>query len=273
MIFILLFTLYSHAWNALGHMVIAQIAYDRLNPDVKKKVDMMVANLGKEYPDITSFYQLGPWPDFLRAQKIETFTRWHYIDMAFSSDGTPLKNLQDTDNAAWAIQQIKPVVGNSKANPYERARFLAFLIHIVGDIHQPLHTVSRISSMNPDGDQGGNLYHIKYPVFKPQTITLHRLWDQGVDFFVAETTADKVLFLSHQITSSYPEKYFKNRFSNINVSDWVSEGFQSATTFVYSTPEDQVPSEQYLQSARQMTQQKAALAGYRLASMLNQILV
>ena len=114
---------------------------------------------------------MGPWPDTLRGQKIELYTRWHYTNLAFSADGTPLKNTVDTDNAVWAINHLLPIIGNTKANRFERARSLAFLVHIVGDLHQPLHSITRISAAHPEGDHGGNLYFIKYPAVKPQKIT------------------------------------------------------------------------------------------------------
>src|SRR5688572_28964202 len=86
----------TFAWNAVGHMLVAKIAYDRLQPNVRIKVDAMVNDLAKEYPYITNFTQLGPWPDMLKSQHIDSFTHWHYIDVAFSNDGTqPGKNLID----------------------------------------------------------------------------------------------------------------------------------------------------------------------------------
>lgn len=260
------------AWNAVGHMVIAQIAYDKLNPNAKKKVDVMVGDLGKEYPEIVSFYQLGPWADNLRSQKIDIYSHWHYTDMAFSVDDTPVKNITDTDNVVWAIGKIKPIVSNDKANPFERARFLALLVHVVSDIHQPLHTSSRISAKTPNGDQGGNLYYIKYPVAKPQTMPIHRLWDQGIDIFSIDGSSETITALSHQIMSLYPETYFPNKKLTSNVDMWANEGLSVSKSFVYSATENQVPSEAYLKTARQLAQEKAALAGYRLATMLNELL-
>lgn len=267
------FTINSYAWNALGHMVVAQIAYEQLNPEVRKKVDKMVTDLGKEYPYITSFYQLGPWPDLLKIQKIDIYSHWHYTDLAFSMDGTALKNLDNTDNIVWAINQMEPIVANNKANVYERAKFLAFLVHVIADIHQPLHTVSLISAKTPDGDKGGNLYFIKFPVSHPKTINLHKLWDQGIDVFIGETTFDKVTSLSRQITALYPEKYFDSKVTDLTPEHWADEGLQTSIATVYRTPENQIPSDNYLESGRLMAQQKAALAGYRLAKVLNQLLV
>src|SRR3989344_5767009 len=123
----LFFSCNCYAWNELGHMVIANIAYQQLQPVTREKVDIMTTNLSKEYPAISNFMQMAPWADTLHSQKIETYTHWHYIDIPFSTDGTPIKNIIDTDNVLWAISQIIPVVQNQQANIYERARFLAFL--------------------------------------------------------------------------------------------------------------------------------------------------
>ena len=267
-----IYTINSYSWNALGHMVVAQIAYEQLNPEVQKKVDKMVTDLGKEYPYITSFYQLGPWPDSLKIQKIDIYSHWHYTDLAFSTDGTALKNLENTDNVVWAINQMEPIVANNKANVYERAKFLAFLVHIIADIHQPLHTTSLISAKTPDGDKGGNLYYIKFPTAHPKTITLHKLWDQGIDVFIGESTFDKVTALSHQITALYPREYFGTKVMDLKPDHWTNEGLQTSITMVYSTPENQILSDDYQTSGRLIVQQKAALAGYRLAAVLNQLL-
>jgi S1/P1 nuclease len=262
----------SYAWNALGHRVVANIAYDYLELSVRKKVDKMVLDLSKEYPDITYFNQIAPWPDTLRGQKIELYTRWHYINTPFSKDGTPLKDIVDTDNIVWAIESLKVILKNPKANAFERARSLAFLVHLVGDIHQPLHTVGYISAKYPEGDQGGNLYIIKYPAVKPQSMTLHRLWDQGIDSLTGDTSSENIKIITQAIVSMYPADYFGSKINNLEPVSWAEEGLEVASTFVYSTPENSVPNTMYLDRGRTMVEQKIALSGYRLANMLNQLL-
>lgn len=269
-------TFNSYAWNALGHMVVANIAYERLQPSVRIKIDKMVVDLAKEYPEINEFNQIAPWPDSIRSQKIETFTHWHYINLAFSEDGTPLKNISDADNVVWAVKQIEPIISNSKANPYERARFLAFLVHIVGDIHQPLHTVGRISATNPEGDHGGNLYFVKYPLKNPlknpQSMTLHKLWDQGIDLFSNDTSSSNIASLSNLITSLYPEKYFGSKVDDLTPENWADEGLAISQAFVYSTPEEQVPNENYSAKGKEVIEERIALSAYRLANLLNDLL-
>lgn len=269
-IFGLILSIHTYAWTALAHMVVADIAYERLQPKARIKIDKMVQDLSKEYPTVTLFNQMAPWPDTLRTQKIEAFTHWHYIDYAFSDDGTPIKNLIDTDNAVWAINQTQTVVKNSNANQFERARFLAFLVHIVGDLHQPLHTTTRISAANPDGDRGGNLFKVR--AITGDLVTLHKFWDDGANSFTAEPSTANSAALAHTITSQYPEEYFGVKTKEINPDIWVKEGFNLATSFVYTTPENQMPNNAYVSKTKEISQQRVALAGYRLANLLNSLL-
>lgn len=262
----------SSAWNSVGHMVVAKIAYDRLTPTVRTKVDNIVASLSKEYPNITRFEQIGFWPDTLRYQKIELFSHWHYIDYAFSDDGTPVKNLIDTDNIVWAINKIEPVVKNERANPYERARFLAFLVHLVGDIHQPLHTVSRISAAFPDGDRGGNLFPIKYKMGNVRIKNLHQLWDGGVGTFETSPDPSAISELATNITTHYPATFFGQRTKDLNPENWAKEGYTIAKTVIYKTTENETPLAGYITTNQHTAEQCAALAGYRLAELMNQLL-
>ncbi|VVC76570.1 hypothetical protein AQUSIP_18860 [Aquicella siphonis] len=259
----------SFAWNALGHMVIAEIAYQNLKPDVREKVDALVENLHQQYPEMKSFANISYWPDALRGQKIETYTHWHYIDIAFSTDGTPLQDLVDDDNAVWAVNNIEPVVKNTRANAYERARFLAFLTHIVGDLHQPLHTVSYISAATPNGDKGGNDFYVRY---NNERVKLHRLWDGGVGVFEGEGSQTRAHETASNIMALYPESGFGAQVNDITPANWANEGLENAKKYVYNTAPNQALSAAYVEEGRRISEKEAALAGYRLAKILNSII-
>lgn len=254
------------AWNATAHEVIAEIAFRHLTAPAKKEVLQMVATLHDEYPHIHSFAQLAPWPDQLRSQRIEYFTHWHYIDTAFSTDGTPLKNITDTDNAVWALERLTPVLKNRRANPYERARALAFFVHIVGDLHQPLHTVSRISADFPEGDRGGNLFSLSEKSNESHN-NLHHLWDGGLGLFEVKATQQNVRKLADTLMQTFPPQ---NTDRQTNAKTWAAEGIEIARSFAYNTRADQHPSENYLAKGRFLAGKRVALAGYRLAQLLNE---
>lgn len=271
----LFFITNSFAWNSTGHVLVAKIAYDRLQPDVKTKVDQIVASFSKEYSSIVTFVDMAPWPDSLHAQKIETFSRWHYIDNPISGDGTlPPSGLVGTDNVVWAISQIEPVVKNNKANVFEQGRFLAFLIHLVGDAHQPLHTVTRVTAAHPNGDRGGNDFIVQCPLSdtKMASKNLHACWDQGIGLFDNTPTPDKINMLETQITTDYPESYFADQIKDLNPQDWINEGVNAAPIYVYTTLEGKPLNAAYIRSSRDFTEQRIALAGYRLAALLNGLL-
>lgn len=268
LIFLLLVSSATFAWNALGHMVIAQIAYENLQPAVKQKIDGLVNQFNYEYPDTKCFQQLAYWPDALRTQKIEAFTHWHYIDMPYRKDGKATKNLNDTDNALWALKQIYPVLAYERTNKYERARFLAFFVHVVSDLHQPLHTVSFMSDDHPDGDRGGNDYFVRY---NNKRVKLHTLWDNGIEVFKASPTISNALLFSRLVTKHYPKEYFGEKVSVQETETWLQEGMHNAKTYVYATPENQHVSAAYVENAKKISEQQIALAGYRLAVLLNRI--
>lgn len=262
----------AYSWNAMGHMVIANIAYEQLKPEVREKVDKLVGNLNTEYPEMSSFLNLAYWPDALRTQHIETFTHWHYIDLPYTTDGTPAKaDGIDTDNAVWAVKRIQVIVKNQKANPFDRARFLSFLIHIVGDLHQPLHTVTLYSEQHLDGDRGGNLYTIRYD---NKTTNTHSLWDSGVGAFAGKNgrATDQAKEVAVALMQLYPASSFGERANDLESDNWAREGTEIAKKYVYSTPENAVPSTAYLTAGKQVAEQQAALAGYRLANLLNSLL-
>jgi hypothetical protein len=274
-IFLMLFMALSfnaYGWNAMGHMVVANIAYQHVTPVVRVKLDKMIATFAKEYPQDSTLTKMSSWPDALRGQKIELYTHWHYIDLAISMDGTPTKNLSDTDNAVWAINLMKPILQNAHANPYEQSRFLAFMVHVVGDLHQPLHTVSRISAAHPDGDKGGNLFTVRRSAGNGAAVSLHKIWDDGAGFLDGDETQAKIDAISQLVTTTYPEQSFGVATTDLNPEHWAKEGFSMAAKSVYATPEGQVPSTSYTESEKKIVQQQLALAGYRLANLLNLLL-
>jgi S1/P1 Nuclease len=267
-IFLLFYSLTANAWNQIGHKVIADIAYQQLNAAAIKKVDQLVKIFHKEYAYINTIEDMSYWPDRLREQKIDLYSHWHYIDYAISLDDTPAKNNMNTDNVIWAINKIQPIIKNKQhSNSYEKARFLAFLIHTVADIHQPLHTASLFSKNHPDGDRGGNNYRVYY---QSKLKNLHQIWDEGAGIFAVGNKS--VYPLAEKIMQDYPRKFFGDKIYDLNPNHWALESFKYAKNNVYATAENQPLSENYISAAQKIAEQQAALAGYRLGVLLNQLL-
>ena len=163
-------------------MMTAKIAFDRLNPKAKAEAVRLMA-IPINPSEITNkrlgFFRGSVWPDDVRNRPGFEFSgNLHFADFPFSVDSTPLPELPEPENVIVALGRYVRVLKTS-ADDNERAQALRFIIHFVGDIHQPLHCSARVDKKNPGGDQGGNLFFIKVP----DRVKLHSFWDGGLNSF------------------------------------------------------------------------------------------
>src|SRR4051812_14346985 len=171
-------TLPVRAWNADGHMVSAQIAYNHLTPAAKARADFLISQpvFGSSSINNT-FVTAGPWADDIKSQT-SFFNNWHFIDLPFSYDGTstngffvPSPNvLTSISNCVAALQDRTTSVSNQAIN-------LRFLIHFVSDLQQPLHASDAVWAGHTGGDAGGNSFSLS-----GSPNNLHSLWDQGAGY-------------------------------------------------------------------------------------------
>lgn len=259
----------SFAWNFIGHAVIAQVAYDQLTPKAKQQVNALVKVLGREYPNVKSFQDVADWADTIKQDGVTEFNGWHFIDHGFSPTNMRLPYYPQ-ENVAWAIQQNQQTLATAK-NPFDQALALAFLSHFVGDIEQPMHCVTRVTASHPKGDQGGNLY----PIQTSYANNLHSLWDQGAGLYIYDannSVPQQIQQLVQQIEQQYPEKSFAKALNDPNPRHWADNSFYLAKDFAYNTPAGKAPSADYITKAQRIILQQSALAGYRLAMILNKTL-
>jgi len=277
---ILLFLLSSTnvlGWSAAGHMIVAKIAYDRLNSHAKSEVDrLMAVQLGPDDAIKSSdFINASHWADDIKGSK--TFPRFdddHFIDYPFSTDGTPLpKDEPKPENIVKALNGDVEILKTSKDDK-ARAQALRFIIHFVGDIHQPLHAETRVSKAFPNGDRGGNDFRI-------DTERLHALWDNGIDTFpksspppeYAPPPISSIVPIAEQAVKEYPESDPAWKAGGpFDFTGWAKESFEISRDFVYKgLSENAAPSAQYRNEAVAIVHHRIAWGGYRLAALLNSI--
>lgn len=269
---LLLITSHAFAWDSTGHRLIAQIAYDNLTPAAREKVDQITVTLDGKYPPPSRFLFAAVWPDALKHDDVTAFNSWHFINNPFSADGTPLE-YPHTQNIVWAIAQAEQVIRSPNANPYEKTLFFRFLVHLVGDAHQPLHTAERFSQQHKHGDGSGNLFLIQDQYEQ----NLHGYWDAGLNWFRQygehyPLSGKEVRKLAGKIEQDYPKTFFGDKVNDTDPQHWTQQSFQIAKDFVYNLPENSKPSAEYQQQGQKIAEQQIALAGYRLANLLNKIL-
>ena len=268
---LVLFPFKLWAWGALGHQVVAEIAYDNLSPQAKERVDQLVTQFALKVPSVTSFQQLALYPDQLRKAGNNAYNRWHYVNQVYAV-GVKAQPVVESQDAVWAISYTLSELRNNKATAFEQAFALSFLTHIVADIHQPLHCVSRYTKQYPNGDRGGLLFPIK----ARYADNLHQYWDQGLYFNQRyyrhyPLTTQQINHLALQLTKKYPAANFPQLHQATQTEDWLNECYTIAVRNVYRIKPNSKPSRSYQRQGQQIVEQQLSLAGYRLAQLLNQV--
>jgi hypothetical protein len=303
----------AHAWNDTGHRLIASIAWADLSPaartrftDILKQHPRYKQDLLADLPDgmspaQTDAYAFGiaaTWPDVVRAfanpmHAAYNHPNWHYIDIPYSVAGQlakfPPPN-PDTppgpQNALEAIAFNIAAFKNPANSPKDQAIALCWILHLYGDIHQPLHAVELFSPQFPSGDQGGNsIQVIRTPPYADTQINLHALWDQLPGVYKDARDIDD-LAAGLRIDPRYTRTALKDALAVTDPTAWAKESHDLAITSAYlngqlpgiapsTQPATTAPADAhplppgYLEQAEQTAMLRVVLAGYRTADFLN----
>ncbi|WP_050385875.1 S1/P1 nuclease [Bradyrhizobium pachyrhizi] len=295
----LLFGAPANAWNNFGHMEAAAVAWSQLTPAAKQEATRLL-KLNPQYDgwiqgvpasqrDQVAFVKAATWSDQIKSlsdyhndgdrngdvapqtpeasQNIgydDHFRHkyWHFIDEPFSTDGTPLQQPQ-APNAQTQIAAFKKTLADTTAQDGVRSYDLSWLLHLVGDLHQPLHATSRFTHAEQDGDAGGN--DVKVSCTRCGSARkLHAFWDGllGPTDAPPQDAIDAAADLRTADAGSTDEK------------DWIQESFEIAKQSVYAPPirGGDGPyrlTKAYQSKARKIANQRIALAGSRIAAILN----
>jgi hypothetical protein len=187
---------------------------------------------------------------------------WHFIDTPFSQDGTTLVAIPTT-NAETEIAVCRQTLTLAKSRKNEKLKSydLVWLLHLVGDVHQPLHATTRVSSEARDGDDGGNRVKINDPRNR-----LHTFWD-GLPGDSDDLT--QVIAYAKTLAAADPALAQK-----IDAADWISESFDIARNFAYAGPIGPglgpfTLTDDYKNQAHKIANERVELAGERLANIIN----
>ena len=264
------------AWDDTGHLLVSQIAYERLTPAAKARVDALAKTIrfcGKTYDGTT----LGAWMDDIKADSSHDDLRvWHYTDIPIF-DGTPPdpKMQPGKENAVarivWATETLRKGLGSDRKD----AELVAYLFHLVGDIHQPLHASTRVTATNRDGDAGGNEFKL---AGMPEVDNLHYYWDSAAGSFHfwsptrpldARERRRLDAYVKQIVAASPAESMPEAR--ELDPQRWAEEGNELARTVAYALPENSTPTPAYEARAQAVARKRIALAGYRLANLINSL--
>ncbi|KTC96567.1 S1/P1 nuclease [Legionella erythra] len=255
----------AYSWNATGHRLVAQIAYHHLNKEARSQYVRYNHGLDSVFKS-QSLVNAAPWMDGLRYMNDLWLQPMHYIDIPYSVDGTELIQ-PDEVNAVYAIEKAKKVLKDPKASLFNKGFSLRILLHVVGDIHQPLHAISQFSVQHPKGDMGGNLVMLGDNPVGPN---LHSYWDNGGGFLkTARLNTKQLNAKAWKIEQRWP-CHVNNM--TLDAKAWSQESYQLAIAKAYQIKNGEKPSNEYQDMVKVTAEQRIALAGCRLAALLNDLM-
>lgn len=263
-------------WGANGHRIVAKICYDNLSDAARAAVD---AALGDNYLE-----QVANWPDYIKAERGWDFAKpWHYmtiqpdetleeviarngetekIDDVYEGIQQMLVILRGEQSA---IEQMEALMEKNRVEPLAgsvEATALAFLIHFIGDIHQPMH-------VGKNRDLGGNKIEV---LFFSERYNLHSVWD---------TWMIEHERLSFTEFSAFVEKHvhkYRSDWEKAPVRAWAQESIAYRediynTLYDYTDRETGLPSFSwdYQHDFLPIVEERLGAAGYRAAALLNEI--
>jgi hypothetical protein len=275
----------SFGWGPGGHMMTAEIAFARLNPNAKAQVKMLLAipiNPAATSAKSKDFVNAAHWADDIKSTPaFDSFKPLHFIDKPFSTDGTSLPAIP-APNIVTALRDNVKILKTS-TNKNAKAQALRFIIHFVGDIHQPLHCSTRVDHAHAAGDEGGNKVTIKITDANGnlRSVNLHSYWDGGLESFPRGGPAPQ---FAPPPLSQIPPAAALARQGNpptdpalklndpFNFQAWANESFGLAKSVAYNGMTNGTqPSAAYRSKGLKVARQRVAWGGYRLAALLNSI--
>ena len=284
-------------------MVVAYIAYKKLTPAVQARADdllrrnpyyrewerrIAVAASDAE-KRLWIFMRAATWPDQIKARDsgytddgTDSGMRpdgersaqntgygdrlrhryWHFVVKPFSRDGSPLPPIP-TPNAQDRIHLFRAVIASTTESDDLKSYDLTWLLHLVGDVHQPLHVATRVSATQPDGDRNGSLVKL---CSSPCKHDLRAFWNTILG---PETTVTRAADLAKTL----PPAGIADA-AELDEAIWVQESFELAKSQAYKPPIGAgagpfTLTPAYRANANSVARKQIALAGARLANVLN----
>ncbi|MDE2125017.1 MAG: S1/P1 nuclease [Armatimonadetes bacterium] len=271
------------AWGDAGHMMIAAIAWSRMNAVARAEAAHLLAAPGYAGNANLNFLDASYWADQVRRQPgFHWSAPLHFVDYPFSGDGSPTpRDLPAPHNIVTALPPLVAILSSHTTSDAEKAEALRFVIHFVGDIHQPLHCATRVTAAHPEGDRGGNDFWVAIPGYRGRVrhIRLHAWWDEGLGDFPpngshgAAPAASTIQSAAAAIVRQFPPAAGGWAAGGpYNYSAWAHESFDIARTEVYAGLVEEAPVPAgYAPASIAIARRRIAWAGYRLAALLNAI--
>lgn len=290
----------AFGWNSTGHQLVARIAWDDMSATTRQNVIDLLMQAPSDscfprFPDDgrpleirqREFFVLAAtWPDIIRKRNAQDqrpclkYHRrdWHFVDHFWSGisgdSNSPPQDLPNPIAPVNAQERLRlfrtSVTSNFAAS--ERAMTLAWILHLVGDIHQPLHTSGRVTERpnETQGDGGGNAFKLG------PDLSLHSYWDGIVDRANPRKNNESFARYLERVAGEFESANPKSSFTLLlpdQFDKWVLESLGRAKNKAYpeGLKRNKKPNAIYQRSAFGVAAESIAEGGYRLGALLNQL--
>ncbi len=301
-VFVLTAAVNSMAWDEAGHKITAYIAWETMSPATRERVIKILLE-GPEDSDIPAYYIsygsqdratrerhyfafIATWADIIKDRNVQARykkhnrSNWHYSDTFWTlKDGvvTTLPPPEDGGQALARLTEFDTLI-RGNAPDAQKAVAIAWIEHIIGDLHQPLHTSARVTETEKKGDQGGNLFLLT-PQGTPRDKqrNLHSFWDSMIvnnsPNTANECDASYLEPVVRRIMKNYPYTKMSSRLQPGKFDLWAAESLAIAQADVFSSDlkRFEPPSDKYKKKALKIAEERLALAGYRMGSLFEQV--
>lgn len=241
----------TRAWGVEGHRIVGQVADSYLTKKAKKEINKI---LGTE-----SIAMVSNWADFVKSDTTYNYmSNWHYINFKAGLTADEVQAYLDKDTATDAYTKIIFLVSELKKkdiSPENKHFYLRVLIHLAGDIHQPMHTG------RPD-DLGGNKTRVMW-FSDPKN--LHQIWDDQLILF------QQLSYTEYSTAINHTTKEQRTEWQNEPVSKWVYQSYQIAEKIYGDIKPGQRLDYKYNFNYVAILNQQLLKGGVHLAGLLNDI--
>lgn len=250
-LFLFFLPLYSMAWGVLGHRIVGEVAESHLNTKAKKAVKKILGN--------ETMAMASNWPDFIKSNPYYKYLgSWHYVNFKGGLTKVEFEEFlsADTDKDAYnGIKFLTAELKNHNLPDSLKVQYLKLLIHLVGDIHQPLHT-GRYE------DLGGNKIRVQW--FN-EDVNLHQVWDEKlVDF-------QQLSYTEYAKSINFSSREQRKNLQASALTQWFYESYGIAENIYANVAQNDKLKFGYNYDYIAILNEQLLKGGIRLAGLLNEI--
>ena len=248
-ILLILLVLLLSSWGKTGHRIVGEIAERQLTKEVKEIVYDIL--------DGESLSSVSTWADEMRSNPdFDKFSHWHYVNLPLDKEYPEVKHTKA--NVVTIIERCVAVLKSPSSDKEMKKFYLKYLVHLVGDLHQPMHT-GRYE------DYGGSKIYLTFKGRKgsDNRTNLHVLWDTNLidDFKMSYT----------EWSNHLQNKYRKEVVKQSNTLEWTFESHWWARDIYKNTPDGSYLSYDYVYKYQPVLEKRLYYAGIRLGNLIQDI--